>query len=269
MKKSALVSIIVFLVSVLQAQDSEKKIWLKLFTPHWDNFEYVHGNVQEIHYQAYHITADSAGKVIKGKPFAYEEAQNVEIRQPWSLYFDKRGNLVSMVLQISEDNAWTGVIHSENQRIENVFWMNNDTLKAIWDLEYDGKVKVERHWKFYPEYEVTGTEPFYLDQKGNAMKAEYYDADTLVFVVEFLRNPDGTIKEFKGLDEKRKVKHHYTDFRYNERGLFVYNKIDVLNYEDPQYPTIECYYEYDDHGNWVKRIHPGWMMIQRKISYFQ
>ena len=207
--------------------------------------------------------------MLRADPFTHSEAQNVEIRQSWSLYFDKIGNLVSKTLKISEDNAWTGIIHSGDHGIENIYWMNNDTLKAIWDLVYDGKGKVERHLKTYPEFEVSAIVPFYLDKNGNVMKAEFYNADTLVFVPEFTRNPDGTISEEKGLDEKRKIKHHFTDFRYNERGLFVYSKIDLLNYEPSPYPSQECYYEYDEQGNWIKRIHPGWMMIERKICYFE
>jgi hypothetical protein len=53
-------------------------------------------------------------------------------------------------------------------------------------------------------------------------------------VNEFAWNPDGTIPEERGLD-----------------------------------PSVECHYEQDEHGNWIKRIHAGWMMTERKISYFE
>lgn len=144
MKTFALISMAVSLMSLMQAQDSEKKTWLKLFTPHWDNFEYVSGNVKEIHYQSYHITYDE-DEVVKGDPFTYSEAQNVEIRQPWSPYFDKKGNVI---------------------------------------------------------------------------KAELFNADTLnIYVNEFSRNPDGTILEERGLDEKRKIKHRFTGYKKNSSRL--------------------------------------------------
>ena len=257
------------LVSALQAQDTEKKIWLKLFTPHWDNFEYVNGHVKELHYQAYHVT-DNDGEIVKGKPFTFSEAENTEIRQPWSLYFDKKGNLLSMALQTGKDTMWIGIVHSENGRIENIYWLRNDTLRASQVNVYGEKGKVEGKWKSYPESEVTGMSTFYLDKDGNVIKVSHYGEDGKpAYTVEYARNPDGTIKEMKGTDADGKTQHLFTDYKYNDHGLFESNDMKLLYYKESEYPRVNTIYEYDDHGNWVKRIVRDWMMIERKIEYFE
>ncbi len=257
------------MVSALQAQDTEKKIWLKLFTPHWADFEYVNGDVKEIHYQAYHIT-DNDGEIVRGKPFTFSEAESVEMRQPWSLFFDKKGNLVSMTLKTGEDTTLVGVVHSADDRIDNICWLRDNNLIGCQVIVYDEKGKVERKWKAYPESEITGFSTFYLDKDGNVIKAGYYDQnDKPVYVVEYTRNPDGSIKEMKGIGPDGKIQHHFVDYRYNDHGLFESNDMKLLYAEESKYPRVNTVYEYDDHGNWIKRIVRDWMMIERKIAYFE
>lgn len=258
-----------FMVSALQAQDTEKRIWLKLFTSHWDNFEYVNGNVKEIHYQAYHIT-DNEGEVVKGEPFALSETENVELRQPWSFYFDKKGNLVSMAYRVGVDSTWIGVVHSENDRVENIYWLRNDTLRLNQDIVYGEKGKVDRKWISYPDSEVTGLNTFFLDKNGNVIKSVYYDQDgKRIYTAEYTRNPNGSTKEMKGTDADGKARHYYTDYKYNDHGLFESNDMKLLYSEESKHPRVNTIYEYDDHENWVKRIVKDWMMIERKIVYFE
>jgi len=269
MKNLSLALLVILMVSALQAQDTEKKIWLKLFTPHWENFEYLNGNVKEIHYQAYHIT-DDEGEIVKGKPFTFSEAENVDIRQPWSLFFDKKGNLVSMSLKTGKDTTWTGIVHSENGRIENIYWLRDDTLGLNQDMVYDEKGKVDRKWIFYPESEEIALNSFYLDKDGNVIKADYYDQDgKRIYTNEFTRDPDGRVKEMKGIDADGKIMHHNTGYKYNDHGLFESNEMKLLYYEESKYPGVNTIYEYDDHENWIKRIVKDWMMIERKIVYYE
>ncbi|MBN2212762.1 MAG: hypothetical protein JW723_00830 [Bacteroidales bacterium] len=257
------------LVSALQAQETEKKIWLKLFTPHWGNFEYVNGDVKEIHYQAYHVT-DNEGEVVKGKPFTLAEAENVEMRKPWSLFFDKKGNIVSMALKTGEDTTWIGVVHSENDRIENIYWLRDDTLRINQKMVYDVKGKVIREWISYPESKVNSADTFCIDKNGNVIKVSYFDQDgKLVYTAEYTRNPDGSTKEMKGTDAEGKIKHYYTDYKYNDHGLFESYDMKLLNYEKPNFPVEITIYEYDNRGNWVKSIVRDWMMIERKIVYYE
>jgi len=135
MKRIVHISFLFLLVSIVQAQDSENRILLGLFTPHWDNFEYLNGKVREIHYQSYHIS-DNEGETVKGEPFTDEEAEGVEIRRAWSLYFDQEGNMIYMKQKINDDNIMSAVIHSVNNRIENIYWIRNDSLLYTVDVSY-------------------------------------------------------------------------------------------------------------------------------------
>lgn len=269
MKKFLFLLIPLFSLSAGQTQEIEKKIWLKLFTPHWDNYEYLNGDVKALHYQAYHIT-DADGKVVIGKPFTFAEAQNVEMRQPWSLYFDRKGNLVSMSVSVDGD-IYTGAVHSSKNRIENVYWFNNDSLKFNWEMIYGEDGSVTRLWKNYPGLENSGKQSYMLDKNGNVIKSDSYDKDgKRWYTYECTRDPDGKIKEMKGIDDAGKIKHHYTEYRYNDHGLFESYTMKLLNYSDKDLPASGLtVYEYDDQGNWITRTVRDWMMIQRKIEYYE
>jgi hypothetical protein len=43
----------------------------------------------------------------------------------------------------------------------------------------------------------------------------------------------------------------------------------LLNYKYREFAGEYSKYEYDAHGNRIKRIHPGWMMIERRIVYYE
>jgi hypothetical protein len=269
MKKIVHISFLFLLVSIVQAQDSENRILLGLFTPHWDNFEYLNGNVKEIHYQSYHIS-DNEGETIKGEPFTDEEAEGTAIRRAWSLYFDQEGNMIYMKRKINDDNIQSAVIHSVNNRIENIYWIRNDSLINTVDVIYDKQGNVETYWKAPQDIKFNKASHYVLDKNRHVIKADfYYPPDTIFYTEEFSRYPDGTIKEKKGIDTHGKLKHHYTGYKYNDHGLFEYNDIELLNYKDPEYPDVVAKYEYDDNDNWIKRIHPDWMMIERKIVYYK
>ncbi len=269
MKNLSFALLVILMVSALQAQDTEKKIWLKLFTPHWNNFEFVNGNVKEIHYQAYHVTEDE-GEIIKGKPFTFAESENVELRQPWSLFFDKKGNLISMSLKTGEDTTWIGIVDYDNDRVENIYWLRDNTLRGCQIVVYGEEGKIKRKWKAYPESETNVFGSFNLDKDGNVIKAGFNDQDgNLAYSVEYTRNSDGSIKEMKGTDKDGKIRHHFVDYRYNDHGLFESNDMKVLYSEESKHPRVNTTYEYDDHGNWVKRIVRDWMMIERKIVYYE
>ncbi len=122
MKRTALLLIIVFLGSIVYSQEKKEKIKLGIFSSHAHNFEYLNGKVSEIHYKTFHITAENE-KIVKGEPFTWDEAQNVQLRQPWSYYYNELGQLVKMATRGGNGSKWTGVVHYENDRIENIYWL--------------------------------------------------------------------------------------------------------------------------------------------------
>ena len=174
-----------------------------------------------------------------------------------------------MKQKINDDNILSAVIHSVDNRIENIYWIRNDSLLFTIDVIYDKQGNVETYWKASQDIKFNKGRHYSLDKNRYVIKADfYYSPDTIFYTEEFERYPDGKIKEMKGIDAHGKLQHHYTGYKYNDHGLFEYNDIDLLNYKDPEYPDIVAKYEYDDNDNWVKRIHPGWMMIERKIVYY-
>jgi hypothetical protein len=269
MKKRHLAIVLFFSFVAVQSQDTEKKIQLGLFTPHWDDFEYVNGPVKAIHYQAYHIS-DKDGEVVVGNAFTIEEAENVDLRLPWSFYFDKKGNLICVQMRMGEGNIWTGVVHSANDKVENIYWVHHDSLMINWDYVYEGDGKIQRLWKMYPDQEVTQIVNTFTDKDGNVSK-QVSGSNTVqdFWTNEYTRDPDGKLVETKGIDQDGKVKHHFTDFKYNDQGLYESEVMKILNYEEIDQPGGGTLYKFDEHGNWVKRIHPDWMMIERKFEYYE
>jgi hypothetical protein len=136
-------------------------------------------------------------------------------------------------------------------------------------IVYDEKGKVIREWISYPETEVNSADTFCIDENGNVIKVSYFDQDGKhVYTAEYARYPNGSTMEMKGKDADGKTKHYFTDYKYNDHGLFETYDMKLLNYEKPNFPVEITIYEYDDHGNWVKRIVRDWMMIERKIVYY-
>lgn len=43
----------------------------------------------------------------------------------------------------------------------------------------------------------------------------------------------------------------------------------ILLTEEVDQPGGRIEYKYDEHGNWVKYISRGWMMIERTIVYYE
>lgn len=269
MKKLTFTILILLSVSIAFAQEKNEKMLLNFLTSHEQNPEYVYGKIKEIHYQSFHIT-DENGKIVKGKPFTLAESENVTLRQPWSYYYNELGQLVKESLKDDKGIIWTGVVHHANNRIENIYWLKGDTLMFCWDYDYLKNSSVERKWRMIQNNEVGGKAIYDFDKKGYLTKSIGQDKEgKAIFTAEYTRNPDGTTNIYKGNDENGKTKHLYNDYKYNDHGLFESCQIKLLNGKEPEYPGMNSEYEYDEHGNWYKNIARGWMMVERKIVYYE
>lgn len=265
-KFNAMICIFLF-VSAGYGQEKPDRIQLGLFSSHPYDFEYVNGNVKEIHYRAFHITDDN-GKVVKGDPFTLAEAENVELRQPWSYYYNDPGQLVLKVLRIDEQYPVVGVIDYENNRIDKIYWLRNDTLFRYDDYIYLDNGDMETQWIQVEDNHPAGKALYDLDENGNVLKAAFMDQKgKTLFVAEYTRDDDGKIKSHRGFDGEGKLKYNYVDYQYNEKGLYRTSHMNILNYEKVDQPQGEIEYEYDEHGNWIRWISPRWMMIERTIVY--
>jgi hypothetical protein len=269
MKKLTFTIVIFLCVSMAFAQEKKEKMLLGLVSSHWDNPEYVYGKVKEIHYQSFHIT-DENGKIVKGNPFTMAESESVALRQPWSYYYNELGQLVQMKLKGRNDIIWTGVVHNQNNRIEKVYWLKVDTLWDCDEYNYLKNGNIETQSKRIRNNELLGKNILELDKNGFVIKTVGQDKyGKVVGTFQFTRNPDGTIKTYKFFAENGKDKHYYDNYKYNDHGLFESCQFKLLNGKEPEYPGENAEYEYDNHGNWTKRIGKGWILIERKIVYFE
>jgi len=251
------------------AQGINDGIKLGLVSSHEDNFEFLKGHLKEIHYKPFHLVKEN-DEFVKGKPFTFSESANTTIRQPWSYYFNELGQLVKMSAVNDNGIKFVGVVHNENGKIENIYWLGNDTLWVNWDYLYPEKIKVERLWKMVPNNEVQGKVIYELDKNGNVLKISSYDkAGTEIYRTEYTRNPDGTIKTETGTNKDGKVMWGRDNYTYNSKGLIESMHHFIFNGEKSDDVAQKIEYKFDDKGNWIERKHPGWMVIERKIDYYK
>ena len=259
---------IILFVSIGYGQEKNNSIELGLFSSHPFDFEYVDGKVKEIHYQSFHIT-DEDGEIKKGVPFQFAEAESVTLRQPWSYYYNELGQMVKQAVKTDAGQRWIGVVHYGKDKIENIYWLKEDTLMINQDIVYLDNGSVEKHWTNIQNNEITGRNIFILDKNGNVLKDVSQNKDgEVVYTNEFTRNSDGTIKTKKGINAEGNVNIDYSDYEYNEKGLFKTAHMNILNGEEVDQQWGEIEYKYDEHGNWIKWISRGWLMIERTIVYY-
>ena len=269
MKKLTFTILILLSVSIVFAQEKNEKMLLNFLTSHEENSEYVYGKIKEIHYRSFHITNEN-GKIVKGKPFTLAESENVPLRQPWSYFYNESGQLVKKSLRDDKGIIYIGVVHHVNDRIEKVYWLKVDTLLGSDNYTYFKKGNIEQQWKSNQNDEYFGKTIYEMDKNGFLVKSSGQDKDGKVGVVmEYTRNPGGTTKTYKVFSENGEVKHYYDNYKYNDHGLFESCQFKLLNGKEPEYPGMNSEYEYDEHGNWSKNIARGWMMVERKIVYYE
>ena len=108
-----------------------------------------------------------------------------------------------------------------------------------------------------------------LDNGGNVLKETAVNADGEVgYTFEIKRNNDGTINTLKGILKDGTIQNHFVDYKYNEKGLYESMLMKVLMKEEVNQQGGGIEYKYDEHGNWIKWISRGWIMIERTIEYY-
>jgi hypothetical protein len=180
--------IIVLFAFTAFGQDKSDRMKLGLFSTRPHNFEYMEGKLKEIHYRSFHISEEK-GKIVKGKPFTWSDADGVQSRQHSSYYYSESGQMVKISGTADPDIHWTGVVHYENNRIENIYWLKGDTLMFNWDIVYPGNGNVERQWISVQNNEPTGKQAIVLDKNGHVVKEMNYNGNgELSYTGEYTRN---------------------------------------------------------------------------------
>lgn len=247
-----------------------EKIKLGLFSSHADNFEYLNGKVKEVHYKAYHLTNEN-GEMIVGKPFTFVESQNVALRQPWSYYFNETGQIIYSSAAGDNGNRWTGVYHYDNDgRLDNIYWLKEDTLMFNHDIVYHDDGKVERKWIEVRTNNNTGSNVYLLDKMGNIQEQMFVDpGGNIGYSGKFKRDSEGKITKMMGYNGQGDIINDYSDYKYNEKGLFVSAHMNILGGNKHDQTMAPMFYEFDDHGNWIKRYDKVWLLVERDIVYYE
>lgn len=269
MKRTGSTILMLLFVYLAHGQGKNDRTKLGLFSSHPYNFEYMDGKVKEIHYRSFHIT-DEDGKIVKGKPFTYQDADGVPSRQQRSYYYNELGQLIRVTITTDPNTLWNGIVHHEGERLENIYWLKEDTLMFNWDIVYPGDAKVERRWISSQNNELTGKQEFELDNKGNVVREMNYNSEEeLTYSSEFTRRADGTLKSQKGINREGDVTLFISDWECNEKGLLTSSYLNILGGEEVNRKSAEVEYEYDRHGNWIKAFSRGEMLTERTIEYYE
>ena len=268
MKKMIFSLAMVLLAMSCFSQEGIKQVKLGLISSHYENFDYLNGKVKEIQYRTFHLTEEN-GKIIKGKPFTLEDAVSVVERQAWTYLFNEAGQLVQQMLEVDSAHTWTSAVHHENGRIGKLYWMMHDTLHSYLDVLYpdEGTIEILLH-NIY-DNTLYRKQVFELDKEGNLVGMVNSGSNGEVyFIMEFERNSEGKTTLRKGFNGDGTLNFHFTNFKYNDQGLIETIFINWLNGEEVNRQEGLRLYEFDSQGNWIKLQHEGWMIVERKIVYY-
>ena len=268
MKNLELTLLLLFLAALITvAQEKKDKLKLGFWSPHTDNYESLNGNVKEIHYQAYHVI-EKDGKLKKGKPRTFSEAKGVMLQQPWSYYFDESGELIKMSTVTDSGNKWIGVVHHDEDKLECIYWLKEDTLMSSWNYTYPAKKRIIIEGKNIQKGEKINKMVHELDKKGNLLQTKSYNPEgKQIYHWEYKRNTDGKLNAREQFKEDGTLHWSRDNYTYNEKGLFETVHFKVFAGEPDDRTTAKVEYEYDEKGNWVERKWP-WIIIERNIVYY-
>jgi len=269
MKKLAYLLVFLLVTSFCYSQERSKKIILGLFTSHSNNFEYLNGKVKEIHYQPYHMKEEN-GEFVKGEVFKFSESENTMMRQPWSFYYNKMGQLNKMTLVDDNGGKWIGIVHREKDKIENVYWVKNDTIMYNWDYVYPNNNHFERHIIKYEDNKILGINKHILDNNGNILHYTFTNADGEITVKKkYTRNVDGTTKSEEIRNKDGKITWGRDKYKYSNKGLLLSYHHHIFRGEKSDRTGKDNLYKYDKHGNWIERKTGKWLLIERSIKYYE
>ncbi|MBW6537221.1 MAG: hypothetical protein K0B11_19590 [Mariniphaga sp.] len=270
MKKLTFTVAIILCAIIVFAQEKESKILLGLFTPHDENPEYVFGPVKEIKYQSY-FASEKDGKIVKGDPINFEKSTNVTLWQPMTYIFNQKGEMIQVRATADSGAKIIGVLHNENGKRKNVYWLVNDTLVGYNVCNYNSENEVEYINKRVTTDEATYKRVFQLDKNGFLLNECGWELDgTKGWELILERDDSGVLKRRIHKNEKGKVMYDYDNFKFNSNGLQESARHLIMTGEKIQNPgqSYKILYEYDDKGNWIRST-MATRITERSFVYYK
>lgn len=216
----------------------------------YESPEYYYGNVKEIHWKRYR-GVEKDGKIIKGEPL--KSIGNLGKNMWWSHYFDKSGKLNKVGLEFDE-NKWIGILHYENNILNKIYWLKDDTLHSTWEYIYKNNI-IERFWKLADNGEIQSRMYSETDKNGYVLKQLLVTSDgESKNTSEWKRDIHGVIIHKRQIDPTGKITQNMDKWEYNDRGQLVRVHRNIFGGEEVDRYGIESTYEYDDMGNWIKKV---------------
>lgn len=119
--------------------------------------------------------------------------------------------------------------YNEDGRLENIYWLKEDTLMFNQDIVYLDKGEVERRWIDVRTNNINSKNVYMLDKEGNLLEQMFVDAnENKGYTGKFTRDPEGRSIKMIGYSGQGNVINDYNDYKYNEEGLFVSAHMNIL-----------------------------------------
>ena len=269
MKKLVIILITpLFLVSTYAiSQNSNSKSIPEFFKLIYEGPEYIYGNVKEIHCETYDAIEQNGKIVLLGKMLANNSWEH----QICTYLLNPKGEITQMNVT-NMAGKFIGIFNYLEGKLENIYWLEGDTLKYNWDYTYPKNDIIMRN-SFDLQYnKLEGVFIYDIDNNGLIMNQVYknekgeQEGNTVVYK----RENNGMISDKKVLTPDGKIMQHYDLWNYDDNGNK--NKIHrtVLQGEKVDFYGATHTYEYDDKGNWIKRtsIYPDNNNIRVTVRKF-
>lgn len=198
--------------------------------------------------------------------------------------YNRSGNISQKSVCIFDEDGKLTKINKYDEygdEIQRTVYTYNENKKVTKIVDYDKSGKIICTNKYELEGDKVTKHQFISEySKGNYDMNEY-KGNTLVKSVEYDKNgkPTGEYKEFENEKIKKIVQKDYTViFTYNDKGLCTSvdngQLISTNSYSVEKGESYTYDYEYDDKGNWVRKIERkkdsqiATRIFVREIEYF-
>lgn len=190
--------------------------------------------------------------------------------------FDKKGNMT-----LRNDYSYTNYDSTLVRRYESRFDRKGNLIESI---RYNGKDSITH--KYFNKYDSKGNliESFTYNSTDSLLRKTisiYDENNNLMDVNSFIAPKKHSITKFKyNNNSKQSEKHIYnSDNLLETKTLYEYNnmghwkEVRIYNSNDELIENNSFDYEYDEKGNWVKKIefknNIATRIIERQILYFE
>lgn len=261
--------------AIAQEDKREFQLGLATFMHQEQDPQYIYGKVREIKYVAYEAE-EVDGKITNGERIKLSDVRGNLIWQTWDYQFNKDGKVIKLARKDDDlQTEWMGIVHYEEDKIKNIYWLHKDTLKGCDSFTYLPDNKIEKKFWSIETGESYGHVAYTYNENGHLLQWERYNSEGQKgFGVAFERNQRGHRVSRTLHNREGEALFKLLDYKYNDKDLPVtWHAVLNRGEEVDLRPTRQ--YEYDQHGNWVKMIHFGdgeerqIRVVERTITYYE